>query len=114
MGGDTVTSLLSISGLRLDIGGSFRDGVVSVLAWVALGGATRRGFTILVDMGGSMEGPYTKRWILIDSALVFSINVLGLLDPGLTGMRGDISSGCIVRQKLNLQRDLLAGGKRSV
>lgn len=113
MGGDTVASLLSVSGLRLDIGGSFRDGVVSVLAWVALGGATRRGFTILVDIGGSMEGPYTKRWILIDSALVFSINVLGLLDPGLTG-RGDISSGCIVRQKLSLQRDLLAGGKRSV
>jgi hypothetical protein len=82
-----VVDLLSIAaGLQLDVDGFVADENGPVWACAAFGGEISRGLTALVDMGGNIEGPYTKRWILMDSARVFSIKLLGLLGPGLTGV----------------------------
>ena len=84
LGGERVDGLLSIAELRLETADDFGDGSAIPLA---LGGENGRGFTAWADIGGSIELPYTKRWILMDSARVFSIRVLGLLDPGLTEVK---------------------------
>ena len=79
LGGEGVDGLLSIAELWLKAVDSF-EGESDIA--LTFGGETGRGFAALVDMGGSIEGPYTRRWILMDSARVFSIKVLGLPVPG--------------------------------
>ena len=61
LGDGRLDGVLSMIVLRLDSGSVFEGGIDIALVWAVLDGDACRDFTALVDMGGSIDGPYTKR-----------------------------------------------------